>query len=190
MPAAARSLLVSIPLAVSLAGCTGSTTCDPAVEECDAGDTAAAYVGDVDLLQVDHGCCGPGEDRCPGIGAWWVDVVTEGAPPRVELTVLEAGLPSTLRWSETHEVPATLADPDGYWTDHYLEVEVARTSDCSTLRDCSDRYNAGVNTLFACAPELEAAGLQVLIQIYDADGEEIACEHDGLTSVDAPGCGS
>ena len=189
-PAARPLSLLLLALAWPLAGCTGSTTCDPAVEECDDGDTAAAYEGDIDLLQVDYGCCGPGEDRCPGVGAWWVDVVTEGAPQRVDFTLLEAIRPSLLRWSESHTVPVTVADPDGYWTDHFLQVEVARTSDCTTLRDCGERFSTGENTLFACNADLEAAGMQVIIQVFDSTGLRIACEDAGVTSANAPGCGS
>lgn len=176
-------------LALGPLGCTGNTDCDPAVEECDAGDTAADFDGDVELLQVDHGCCGPGEDRCSGLGEWWVDVVTEGRPAQVSFTLLEAGLPATLRWTETHDVPVLVEDPDGYWTNHALAVEVARTSDCTSLKDCEDRFSAGQTSLFACSPELAADGLQVKVQLLDAAGNELACEHDGLTSVDAPGCG-
>lgn len=180
--------LLPLVVAPSLQGCSGSAACDPAVEQCGEGDTAARYDGSVTLLQYDHGCCGPGEDRCPGIGSWWVDVVTEGAPPEVRFTVLEAVLPSALRWSETHEVPAAFSDPDGYWSDHYLEVEVARTTDCSSLRACSERFSPGVNTLFACPDDLASGGLQVKVEILDDEGNELVCESVGATGPDAPGC--
>ena len=186
-PHALLSLLVLVSTA---GGCAGTATCDPAVEECADADTAAVFGGDVQLLQVDHGCCEPGEDRCPGIGAWWVDVVTQGAPPAIAFTLLEAGLPSSLRWSETHTVPATAADPDGYWTDHYLQLDISRTSGCSTLRDCADRFRAGENTPFACTPDLDAAGLQIVVQVLDDDGAELDCEAAGISAPDAPGCGS
>jgi hypothetical protein len=187
-----RALLLAPALAAPLlaAGCSGTTDCDPAVEECDFGDTAATYEGDVKLLQFDHGCCGPGEDRCPGLGAWWVDVVTEGRPASVAFTVLEAGLPTNLRWSESHAVPAGFSDPDGYWTDHYLQVEVTRTTDCSSLKDCAERFSSGQNTLFPCSADIEADNIQVMVELFDADGAELACAQDGATSVDAPGCGS
>ena len=178
-------LLAVVP---SLPGCSGAAACDPAVEQCGTGDTATRYDGSVKLLQYDHGCCGPGEDRCPGIGAWWIDVVTEGAAPQVRFSVLEAALPSALRWSETHDVPVTFSDPDGYWTDHYLEVEVARTTDCSSLRACADRFSSGANTLFACPDDLAADGLQVKVEIFDGQGNELACESVGATGPDAPGC--
>ena len=185
-----RALLLAATLAAPLAlgGCTGTADCDPAVEECDLGDTAAAYEGDVSLLQFDHGCCGPGEDRCPGLGAWWVDVVTEGAPATVSFTVLEAGLPPNLRWSESHTVPATRWDADGYWTDHYLEVEITRTTDCSSLKECAARFSSGQNTLFPCSADLAADNIQVMVQLLDPAGSELACEDAGATSLDAPGC--
>jgi hypothetical protein len=179
-----------LALSATLAGCAGSVTCDPAVEECAVGDTAAAFDGDIELLQVDYGCCGPGEDRCPGVGAWWVDVVTEGAPSRVEFTLVEARVPALLGWSESHTVPVKSADPDGYWTDHYLEVEVTRTSDCASLRDCGERFSSGENTLFTCNSDLDAAGMQVLIEVFDATGLQVVCEDAGVTNANAPGCGS
>jgi len=171
-----------LALASSLGGCSASANCDPSVEDCAAGDTAASFGGAVALLQFDHGCCSAGEDRCPGLGAWWVDVVTDGRPAGVSVSILETGLPAGQGWREEHAVPVLLSDTDGYWTDHYLELDVSRTTDCGTLRDCSERFNPGENTLFACSSDLAADGIQIRVEVVDGDGDRIGCAQDGATT--------
>ena len=165
-----------------LGGCSTSADCDPDVEDCGLGDTAAGYDGAVALLQFDHGCCGPGEDRCPGLGAWWVDVVTDGAPAGVSVSLQETRPPVAQRWREEHAVPVVFSDADGYWTDHYLELEVSRTTECNTLKDCAERFTSGENTLFACSDDLQADGIQLRVELIGKDGSVLDCAQDGATT--------
>jgi hypothetical protein len=170
------------------AGCDLDSTCDPAVEECVGADSGLPFTGDTEVARVTWGCCEPGEDRCDLRGTWWVDVLVEGEASEATLSMTEAAGLSSVRWSETHAVSPAVSDDAGWWEDRYLELPVARTSDCATLSDCSDKWVAGENTLFSCAKDPDAAGITLIVRVTGDTGAQLGCVAWGRDASSVLGC--
>jgi hypothetical protein len=109
------------------------------------------YAGLLRVRDVAWGCCDPALDPdCPSLGAWHYDVLVQGSADRAILYSQYIGGAEVEPWQESHRMSTVYADVDGYWTEFYSELAVQDTSDCATLGECADRWNAGVDTLLPC----------------------------------------
>ena len=145
-----RLLALALVLGGGLSGCSGQT-CDPTVEDCGTQTAGAAYDGAVGIKLVTVGCCNEGDGPACNAGSrWWYDVVLEGRAASATIEIAEIISSGRSTWRETHSIPQYSADEQGYWEDRYLEIPVADTADCPSLRECSSRYLDGVRTLFVC----------------------------------------
>jgi len=163
--------------------------CDPATEECGTPGAGAPYRGAPALWALEWGCCAPGDARCSLSGAWWVDVVTRGEVASVALTMREtAGVQPGRAYSEAHPVPLLAADPDGWWQDYALGLDVGSLRGCTSRADCVGRLDEGTNTLFACADEVLSRELTAVVTVEGTDGAQIACRAWGAQAAAVLDC--
>jgi len=163
--------------------------CDPATEECGTPGAGAPYRGAPALWSLDWGCCAPGEPRCGPTGAWWVDVVSRGEVAAVAWSLRERpGVQPGATYSESHAVPLLAADPDGWWQNYALTLDVRSTAGCASRRDCAGRLVEGTNTLFACDAGVLENELTAAVTIEGTDGARVACRSWGADAAAVLDC--
>ena len=162
-------------LLLGAGGCGTGDTCDTAVDVCTSVDNTEAYDGDLEISEVRWACCDAASNPECDSSWFWYDVITDGIPSRTTLIIAETDkVADSKRWVEMHEMPSADSDPDGYWDDRYLELAVADTSSCSSLRDCEDQYQAGVATLFPCSETWTVDNMAWAVRVYEANSATTA----------------
>lgn len=187
-PAGATSLVAA--LLASPAGCTDVDECDPTVDVCDSVEGTELYDGALSVDEVRWQCCDPELNEACGSAWYWYDVITVGLPASTEVEITEASdAGSGSAWSETHLLESQATDPDGWWDNPYIELEVADTDDCASLADCSDRHEAGSSTLFPCTEAWTEEKMTWTVSVFaEGNPDRVHCVTWGAEATDAEGC--
>ena len=147
-------------------GCTDGTK-----PECDSADTAACdtssgttpYEGDTYLDSFGWDC----DDT-----DYWYDIYTVGWTGGGWLDIYETG--SDNPWEEGHPMGSYDYDPDGYWDNLYLELDilVEGYGGCSRVvgasNPCYEAQEAGSTTLYLCDSDFYDQ-MTWAVRVYDAD---------------------
>lgn len=178
------------PLILSLG--LGMVGCSSDSKVCDSLDTACVDTAD------DQGP--PPETPSIDQISWDCDetgysyqVLTVGWTGDGLLQIAATGDDSENRWQEPHPLPSTDSDPDGWWDQLQLQLEILQEPYCSGDPDAEDacwKYQtAGESTLWTCDDETTAR-LTWAVTIYDADDPTVVveCSAWGHDPTFFPGC--
>lgn len=170
----------------SLPGCTDADECDPTVDVCDSVDGTELYDGALAVDEVRWQCCDPELNEACSAAWYWYDVITVGIPAETRVEVVDEGGGS---WSEEHLLESQATDPDGWWDNPYVELDVADTSDCTELSDCADRFEAGSSTLFPCTEAWTEERMTWTVSVFaEGNPDRVHCVTWGEGASDAEGC--
>jgi hypothetical protein len=177
------------PLAFLLApltgvGCGSTRVCNPALERCDAHQGGEPFAGEAGPAALTWGCCAAGDPGCEA-GAWWFDLWSDGSLSGATLTVLDASSPFQ-GWSEAHPVGLYARDPDGWWENRYLEIDIAAGT-CTPPAQCASAYTAGQVTAFPCRPA-DALPWTFRLDAEDRSGAAFTCVAFGAADPQTEAC--
>jgi hypothetical protein len=104
---------------------------------------------------------------CDG-AQWWLDVYTVGWAASVDWEFNQYG--TSFDWLESHPVPSHDSDSDGWWDNHYVDLDIVESV---------GEVVEGQTSLFQCNAERKATLYGVLL-VYDADNTELDCVYWGV----------
>lgn len=176
--------------AVGLVGCDTQQACNPNTEVCDDVQGGTLFTGSESIERIIVGCCAPEDDdpRCGAEGSWWYDLVLEGSVRTASVTIRQPQAFPAQEHDEVHSLVVAQRDPDGFWENRYRELSVIDDVECQRPAECADQVVPSATTAFPCVDDA-VERWQWRINLYDRDGEELACATWGLNSTEwAPEC--
>lgn len=173
-------------LALGLHGCADSKeTCDSVDTACeDSGGSSGTPPETPSIDQINWDC-----DET----TFRYEVLTVGWTGDGTLQIVETGDTDDNRWEEEHPLPSIDFDPDGWFDQLYLDLDILQEPYCDRDPDaenaCWQYQAAGESTLWTC-DDATLANLTWAVTIYDDDDptDAVECQTWGHDTSYFPDC--
>lgn len=181
---------------LSIGVLTGAAGCSPTGKGCDTEDTASTDESCDDTGSAEPAPDTPSFDNVTwscDYRAFWYDVRTVGWTGDGSLEIIETGDTGESPHQEQHPLPSVSSDPDGWWDQLYVELEILQEPYCSRdIQDtnaCWQYQESGKNTLWTCDSDtIDRLTWAVTIYSPDDPTEVVGCQSWGQDPSVFPDC--